>query len=75
MDCEVPREERRPLKSREIARACQITKRGRIIMILYKPIVASVVTSLMIAGRRRPTSGASARCSHQRRIQYRHRPS
>jgi hypothetical protein len=50
-------------------------ERGRIIMILYKPIVASVVTSLMIAGRRRPTSGASARCSRQRRMQYRHRPS
>jgi hypothetical protein len=28
-------------------------------MILYTPIVASVVTSLMITRQRRPTSGAS----------------
>jgi polysaccharide export outer membrane protein len=50
MDHEVTREERRPPKSPEIARRSPDHERGRIIMSLYKPIVASVVMSLMIAG-------------------------
>jgi polysaccharide export outer membrane protein len=50
MDREVTREERRSVKAHEIARRSPDHERGRIIMILYKPIVASIVMSLMIAG-------------------------
>jgi polysaccharide biosynthesis/export protein len=47
---DVTREGRRSLKAHEIARRSPDHERGRIIMNWYRPIVASIVMSLMIAG-------------------------
>src|SRR5499426_481962 len=41
---------RKSAQPREIARRSRDQERGRVIMTLYKPIVASVVVSLMVAG-------------------------
>src|SRR5262249_54174951 len=41
---------RKSAQPREIARRSRDQERGRVIMTLYKPIVASVVVSLMFAG-------------------------
>jgi len=61
-----PEEDRSP-KAHEIARRSPDHERGRIVMILYKPIVVSLVLSLMIAGlaaaqdpAKRPPAAAAA---------------